>query len=218
MNFDLCAKRLKQLREEKGLSHDKLSKAISEKYGVKISKDSLIIYEICDPYHARYGRTGGMKIEYLQTFADFYNVSTDYILGRTDVKSIQSDIQTACATTGLSENAIKHLTTFGNRDDFKAIDTLLNIKAFWHFISVISECVQARVALSKDDVEYALAKMDSPVTMIPQIENDLKEQYGDVYQIVTKKDAVDAKYLSASRCLDSLINSLTKVYQQKQED
>ena len=78
----IMAKRLKQLREEKGLSHEKLSKSLSDQYGVKISSDSLINYEVTDLNHSKACKNQGMRVEYLRCLADFYGVSTDYILGQ----------------------------------------------------------------------------------------------------------------------------------------
>lgn len=37
-------------------------------------------YEINDPVHPLYGRTRSMGIEYLVAFADFYDVSVEYLL------------------------------------------------------------------------------------------------------------------------------------------
>ena len=40
----------------------------------------------------------------LAEIAKGYGVSTDYLLGLTDIKTINSDIQAVCKYTGLSEN------------------------------------------------------------------------------------------------------------------
>ncbi|WKV09417.1 helix-turn-helix domain-containing protein [Thermoanaerobacterium sp. CMT5567-10] len=70
MNF---ANRLKSLREEKKLSQEELSQLIN------ISRSTLSMYEINkrqpDP-------------ETLQKIADFFDVSVDYLLGRTDKRNI----------------------------------------------------------------------------------------------------------------------------------
>lgn len=78
------AQRLKQLREGMGLSHEKLSKTLLDRYDVKISSDSLINYEVTDENHAKALKNQGMCVKYLRSLADFYGVSADYILGRTD--------------------------------------------------------------------------------------------------------------------------------------
>jgi transcriptional regulator with XRE-family HTH domain len=49
--------------------------------------------------------------------AEFFGVSTDYLLGRTDVKSRDMGMQEICVQTGLSEEAVKKLS--GMTADFK---------------------------------------------------------------------------------------------------
>lgn len=75
--------RLKSLREEKRLSYQELADILFEKYGVKVSKDSLRDYEICSGYRSKAKSLPnlGMRTEYLYILSDFYEVSSDYILG-----------------------------------------------------------------------------------------------------------------------------------------
>lgn len=106
------ADRLKQLRESCGLSHDKLSIALSDAYGIKISSDSLMNYEVSDVNHTKAFKNQGMRVEYLRCFADFYGVSTDYLLGLTDIKSPSVDTQSIVSGTGLSEENVERLKYF----------------------------------------------------------------------------------------------------------
>ena len=62
------------------MSFEQLSKQLAER-GVNISHTNLKNYEINDPVHSLYGRTRSMSIEYLVAFADFYDVSVEYLLG-----------------------------------------------------------------------------------------------------------------------------------------
>ena len=103
------ANRLKSERTRAGLSHAKLSDAIREKYGISISVDSLKGYEVEKENQSKTGSNIGMRIEYLYYFADFYGVSTDYLLGRSDLRSKNEDVQTIHNTTGLSEGACSAL-------------------------------------------------------------------------------------------------------------
>lgn len=105
----VMARHLKQLREEKGLSHEKLSKALFDQYGIKISSDSLINYEVADARHTKAFKNQGMRVEYLRVFADFYGVSTDYILGISAVKNQSMDIKMIVDSTGLSEENVMAL-------------------------------------------------------------------------------------------------------------
>lgn len=108
MGFDseksfVMAERLKQLREEKGLSHEKLSKTLFDQYGVKISSDSLMNYEVADKNHTKAYKNQGMRVEYLRCLCDFFKVSTDYLLGISNVRSIDADIKMVSEITGLTE-------------------------------------------------------------------------------------------------------------------
>ena len=110
MGFDIeksfvMAERLKQLREERGLSHDKLSKTMFDQYGVKISPDSLMNYEVADAGHTKAYKNQGMRVEYLRCLADFYGVSADYLLGASSIKSQDTDIRMVTQATGLAENS-----------------------------------------------------------------------------------------------------------------
>lgn len=134
MSFDaeksfVMAERLKKLREEKGLSHEKLSIALSDQYSVKISSDSLMNYEVADKNHTKAGKNQGMRVEYLRCLADYYKVSTDYILGIDDIKSPNCDTRASAKFTGLSEESISFLHSANEhglcRNAIPSIDKLL---------------------------------------------------------------------------------------------
>lgn len=103
--------RLKDLREGRDLSHVDLIKQLSEKYGISISRDSLMAYEIADQTRAKASKLPnlGMRVEYIYCLADFFGVSADYLLGRTDIKSADTDLQGVCGYTGLGQAAAEHL-------------------------------------------------------------------------------------------------------------
>lgn len=103
------AARLKDLRVSKGLSHEKLSKALREKYDIRISSDSLMNYEVTEEYHTKAYANQGMRAEYLRCLADFYGVSSDYLLGIADTKSADPNMQASAAFTGLSEENLEFL-------------------------------------------------------------------------------------------------------------
>lgn len=81
--MSITKERLEDLRKEKKLSFEQLSKALAER-GTYISHTNLMYYEINDPEHKLYHRTRSMNIEYLVAFADFYDVSLEYLLGLSD--------------------------------------------------------------------------------------------------------------------------------------
>ncbi|MBO5507424.1 MAG: helix-turn-helix transcriptional regulator [Bacteroides sp.] len=112
MNYkEEFSKRLICLREQKGLTQQQLADEL------QITRQSLSLYEKAE-------RT--INIELLAKIADFFSVSTDYLMGRTDIKSMNEDIQAVCKVTGLSERAINTITAFQKY----RIDP--EIKEFWN--------------------------------------------------------------------------------------
>ncbi|MBC8571462.1 helix-turn-helix domain-containing protein [Zongyangia hominis] len=98
--------RLEDLRKEKKLSFEQLSKQLAER-GTIISHTNLKNYEINDPMHSLYGRTRSMSIEYLVAFADFYDVSVEYLLGFSD--SRKREYHDISEQLGLCDGAIDEL-------------------------------------------------------------------------------------------------------------
>ena len=102
----LTKERLEDLRKEKKLSFEQLSKQLAER-GVNISHTNLKNYEINDPVHPLYGRTRSMSIEYLVAFADFYDVSVEYLLGLSN--SRKKEYHDISEQLGLCDKAIDEL-------------------------------------------------------------------------------------------------------------
>ena len=105
----IFAKRLKELRESKGISLATLSNALTDKYGIQISKESLTNYEVASVNHTKAKKNEGMSVKYLRCLADFYGVSTDYLLGITDIPNTDAVVQAAHEFTGLSGQALDFL-------------------------------------------------------------------------------------------------------------
>lgn len=102
----LTKERLEDLRKEKKLSFEQLSKQLAER-GVNISHTNLKNYEINDPEHPLYGRTRSMSVEYLVAFADFYDVSVEYLLGLSN--SRKREYHDISEQLGLCDTAIEAL-------------------------------------------------------------------------------------------------------------
>lgn len=109
----IMAQRLKDLRNERGLSHESLRKALMEKYEIDISVDSLKNYEVSKVPHAKAYKNDGMRVEYLRCLADFYGVSSDYLLGISDTKTPNTETRAIVALTGLSELNVCRLSMAG---------------------------------------------------------------------------------------------------------
>lgn len=98
MNFmDELSKRIVELREANGETQQELADAIG------ITRQTLSRYEIAI-------RT--VDVNVLGALAQHFQVSTDYLLGLSDVKSTEQDMKTACDVTGLSEATIEQIQSF----------------------------------------------------------------------------------------------------------
>lgn len=90
-------KRFAELRAETGLSQLKLGKLLN------LSPATIGYYE------------NGDRVPDIVTaarIADYFNVSVDYLLGLSDIKSTEQDMKIACEVTGLSEKSINTLRFF----------------------------------------------------------------------------------------------------------
>lgn len=112
----LTALRLREEREKRKLSYAKLEEALNNKYKNRenpdkpfISITSLKDYEVAEVNNPnkKFKKGFGMKVEYLKAFADFYGVSTDYLLGEIDRTTL--DNEDIYNKTGLSDLAIERL-------------------------------------------------------------------------------------------------------------
>lgn len=184
----VTAQRLKELRTQKGLSYESLRKELFEKYSIDISVDSLKNYEVTKDSHVRAYKNEGMRLSYLRCLAAFYGVSSDYILGISDVKNQSMDIKMIVESTGLSEENVMALclahtlsTLYLCQDDLDGkiqaleaeIKKLLHLDKYpitdlsllsicFHFKSLINEIIEA---VTKDEgllFDYGSLRSTSP--------------------------------------------------------
>lgn len=97
------AARFKGLRESAGLKQSEAG----EKLGV--SRGAISFYENCE-------RTP--DIEFAVKASRLFNVSTDYLLGESDTSSRDTNLQSVCQYTKLSENAVKQILDLQQTEAF----------------------------------------------------------------------------------------------------
>lgn len=105
------AKNLRELRNQKGLSYERLHDELLG-LGVDISVSSLKNYEAEEWHHSKSLSNLGMNIKFLYAFAQYYEVSLDYLLGVTKIPSPVMDVRTVCDYTGLSVYSAEILHAF----------------------------------------------------------------------------------------------------------
>lgn len=184
----IFGERLRKLRIESGLSQQALSTEL------EISKAALCYYE---------NGQRAPDINILACVADYFNVSADYLLGRSDVKSVDPSqkINIACEMTGLSEKAIQALNILKSQNepmfqnpDVSVIDFLLNtfvdnnsgsksdLKPNLLFLVALSEYVMFEKRPKGDDkVEYFISNGNLLISSndgFPLPENDIVSKSG----------------------------------------
>jgi len=207
------AERLKSLRKSHKLSHESLNKKIYEKYGVDISKSTLINYEASDPKHTKYGANLGMRAEYLSYFADFYGVSTDYLLGRTDIPTPDVSQRAACEYTGLSDETVDCLHVNAYIPEYRSFN-----ERFIGDILLINGGITVELAdlISKSATALAMSKIAAqPDSAKVEITNTMNKVQGMNCYIITGQEAAD---LFLSKAVDLVTAHFVDVLQNMRDD
>ena len=117
MKTIIIAQRLKELRAKAELTQEELAEKLCEQQNISITTATIKKYETSNAN--KLNQIQGMRIEFLNAFADFYGVSTDYILGRTSSTSTDVTEQIIYENFGLvagSLSTLKYLNTLKKKD------------------------------------------------------------------------------------------------------
>lgn len=179
------ARRLKALRNARGLSHNDLKNELQSRYGIKISRASLLNYEIDDEFHSRADALSNLKMnaEYLNCFADFYGVSTDFLLCRTIVKTSDANMRTVSEYTGLPVETLNTILKICSTDSgfvlfcllLKTLgfrDMLDSLNAYLMLIPEKDKC--ANIDLLEKLNSYVEKESDGAIHAVPaKLEQDI---------------------------------------------
>lgn len=133
---DVFISRFSELKKESG----ETNKDLQDVFGLSLS--ALINYQ-----------TGKRipDIAFLHKLAQHFGVSADYLLGLSDVKSTEQDIQTACEVTQLSEKAVKMLkdnagykNAFYKNNLLPILNAMLETKDFYRIIDSMNTIVASQ--------------------------------------------------------------------------
>lgn len=110
----------------------------------------------------------------LGKIADAYNVSTDFLLGRTDVKTTDYDIKAVCDYLYISEQSAKNIRKIAQKGE--SLDPLLELYDIFLVVSYLNDI--KRIATQKS---YYL-NVIMPIAYGDDTEGDLKNWYDDFYK------------------------------------
>ena len=141
---------LVQIKKDEGLSHDEISRQIGVSSGV-------LSEWMSDNKTA--------SIENLAKLAKYFNVSADYLLGRTDVKTSNMNVKAICEYLGLNESTIFKLhnmqnNVFGFSSVKFFIDTLIDVRS----ASILEDSIREAV-ISRWSYENTPAENSGPISL-----------------------------------------------------
>lgn len=182
------------------MAQNKITKVLSNRLEELTERKRDIDYRLSDkkqaeqmgipyPTFVKYkGDKAECPISTIVKMAEYYGASTDYLLGRTPVKTTDPDLQAACKITGLSEKALHHLI-FLNAvyDGFeilppitmnKTVNLFLECENFEALLFSVHECAKKYI---NNNIE--IAKLEQQLIDDPESEK-LKEL---IYELQEKK-------------------------------
>ncbi len=163
-----CSKRIRELRKERDESHSTLGAAVGTSEQLMKNYEQAALQKGISTGQDRVTSIAGMNINTLCRLADHFGVSTDYLLGRTDTRSVEPDMQTASMTTGLSEKAIGLLQVIRlNPGYMRAVNYLLEQIAFYR--EVIGAVKKILDSLTKEEID-AEELADDEFALLDQLE------------------------------------------------
>lgn len=89
--------------------------------------------------------------------ADYFHVSSDFLLGLTDIHDPDQSIKASCSCTGLLEKSIKKLSDYNNnanREHLLAVDSILLYSEADYLLAMVMSAIHYRkiAALSPDKI------------------------------------------------------------------
>lgn len=133
---EIFAERLRGLMHERGMTQNQLANAVGMSSG-SISKYLSGSIEL--------------KAVTLETFANYFDVSYDYLMGRSDCKKYTADMQAASGFTGLSDNSLIILNSM-ETEKRKILDLIIQNQAldkvlrnFSKYIENQEKCIRANI-------------------------------------------------------------------------
>ena len=157
--IEIFAERLKQLRKQKGVSQETLGKELI------VSKAAISYYEKGER---------APDIDTLNIIANYFGVSADYLLGRTDEKTADTDLQGVLNYTGLSEQSVNIITS---GDNATVINQLLETDSFPDFLKNLASCYNELNKEQMGDDFSRQANIELMVWKVSQIFNDCVSEF-----------------------------------------
>lgn len=204
--------RLRELRAEKGISQEALSRTLG------VSKSTIGLWENGDTLP---------DAKAIYDLAGYFGVSTEYVLCRTNIRASDIDLKTVCEYTGLSEGAIEAILAEKHKKKtsvFTVIDYI--IKECWlsvlasYLKKFVNDSAISEIALDKNDNILAIDKSFNKWQFLHCCEN-MYDEFLKTYPRPTKEELrqeyFDRLELRAKETTDRLKVINTMLAQRKED-
>ena len=118
---DITVERLRRLIDETGLARQ----AIADEMGCDVSTVT-----------KHYNGTRNLTIDFIAMYARYFNVSSDYLLGLSEVRTVSPDTAMICRVTGLDDKAVRTLSEINEPTSFESPKEI--IKTFNYLIGELN--------------------------------------------------------------------------------
>jgi len=144
--FKINGDRLKKLMKDKNVKAYKLSSKLEELGYLTISPNTITNY--------MEERTPPKNIEYVKTLADYFNVSTDYLLGISNTPTNNIDIKNFCNEYGFTEETLKKIKTL-NKNSLISFNDFINGTHITPYLFEEIYCYSANKNISKNLILFS---------------------------------------------------------------
>lgn len=199
-NSDITLWRLKELIDGTGLSRQ----AIADEIGCDVSMIT-----------KQYNGQRNITPEFLIAYARYFDVSTDYLLGLTDIRSADLNTQAICRYTGLDEKAVETLMDISESTNLTApkefIETInfLIIDLDYEGIPDGYICSGGILPDLANYLRYGYSGNDQTVfvTSNGMIYNNLEDAREEIHRLGTTKHNNQFTEMNSVKILDNMMLS-----------
>ncbi|MBR3715711.1 MAG: helix-turn-helix transcriptional regulator [Clostridia bacterium] len=140
----------------------------------------------------------------LHKIAEFYHVSSDFLLGLTDVSIWDTEMKEVCEYTGLSENAVMAITCplYGEFIDKDMVNKILESGEFWAITHIFTDAQRNKEILSPN-----VKKLEEIIKSKLQ-GKEIPQMYRKALSVVSERGMASSYKQELTECICSMFDKI----------
>lgn len=197
----------------------KLARTIYNQHGQQsvreVAKITGITGSLIDDLESNAGKARDVGYSKIVKLAKHYGVSSDYLLGLSEIPSVDEDIKVAFKITGLSEKAINALNG-ADRDELDFISFLIENRISSDISTKAYGCAIDKSIIKALDKRYSTVGLgkDAVRKMIRE-SDDVRKAFNEVKRL---QERVDTRLWRCHKILESAIESFIDYILEREEN